>query len=141
MNLAVSHMQFDGKQADIALVQNAGHRLLQWDPLERAQRIKRADDRMPGKGNFLRRCKDTDLSGGGRFRRREDEHGLREIHLPGDLLEFLIRQLLRIRNHGNGIAAEREAGKHIRLVECEDAALALSIMDGTLGEALHNVNE
>jgi hypothetical protein len=67
---------------------------------------------MPGEGELAHRREDPHASVPVALC-AVDEHGLREVHLAGERLEQLLRDLARIREDGELVAGQRAVGEDV----------------------------
>ena len=132
-------MDVDGKQSKVALLKHSGHRFLERESFQCPQHEKGPDHRMPGEGNFLRRGKNTHFDHRRLVGRRKDEHGFRQIHFAGDLLELDIGQPIGIGKHRDRIPTEWFVGKYIRMVELQFALLGHRLLTKVAGGMLPRV--
>jgi hypothetical protein len=105
------HLQVDDARAAL-LPQRAGPRL--HDPrLE--HRMRAADRRVAGKGQFGARREDAQQVIGARRHRRQHEGRLRQVGPGGDALHVRRRQVRGVQHHRYRIAAKRDSRKHVHL--------------------------
>ena len=84
---------------------------------ELGQHVKCPQHRMSGKRNLLCRGKNPEANDRRLVCRRQHEHSLGEVHLPSNLLQLIVGETLRLREHGDRVAAERLPGEHVGLIK------------------------
>ena len=122
-DLPLPCMEFDRKKADVAFLHQTGDAIGDGNQPELGQHIKCPQHRMSGKRNLLYWSKNPEANDCSRVCRRQHEHGLGEIHLPGNLLQLIVGETLRIGKHGDRVAAERLPGEHIGLIKFKHVAV------------------
>ncbi|MCG3775680.1 MAG: hypothetical protein JW395_2523 [Nitrospira sp.] len=78
---------------------------------------------MPGKRNLLCRGKDPEANDRRLVRRRQHEHGLGKVHLPGNLLQLMVGEAVRVGKYSDRVAAEWVIGEHVSLIKLQQSLL------------------
>ena len=78
---------------------------------------------MTGKRNLLRWGENPEANDRRLVCRRQHEHGLGEVHLPGNLLQLKVSETLRIGEDRDRVASEWLPGEHICLIKFEHVAV------------------